>query len=158
VKARPEMFKREREEKKPEQEVNLAPKSEIYFEPHPPQLWLVKVPNFLMEQWKDCDEGTDLGNLEIRSIAGASPEVSLNLNTMHGVPSQYVVNYLPIKDAETQVFSEDASGEIKIEGTVAYKMDMKARDNDALSQTIIQRATELDKQQKKKKLNLALLM
>ncbi|GAA5816495.1 hypothetical protein MFLAVUS_010024 [Mucor flavus] len=90
------------------------------------KVWLVKVPSFLANKWKDIDEDNlNLGSVRIynRPPPGRTSAISLVLPEEPGssVPREYNISILPGEVQNKFVFSEDQNGVKSISGTVHHE-------------------------------------
>jgi len=82
------------------------------------RVWLVKLPEFLADEWKAKGPDQDLGKVQVTqnqiTIVTQSGE--------HLIPSQYVIQLQqPTPDNPMHIFSETPDGVLSMEGTVEYK-------------------------------------
>jgi len=93
------------------------------------KLWLVKVPNFVAEEWLKNAAGTELGKVKIQRREGANQaDVSLVLKTDTSIPKEY--DMAPITaPVPMEIFSETKDGLLAMEGLVQYRFEMKSNIN-----------------------------
>jgi transcription initiation factor TFIIF subunit beta len=93
------------------------------------KLWLVKVPNFVAEEWLKSPAGIELGKVKIHRREGANQaDVSLAIKTNATIPKEY--DMAPITSpVPMEIFSETKDGLLAMEGLVQYRFEMKSNIN-----------------------------
>ncbi|KAI9478359.1 MAG: transcription initiation factor IIF, beta subunit-domain-containing protein [Benjaminiella poitrasii] len=91
------------------------------------RVWLVKVPKFLAEKWRDIDEdNVNLGSIRIynKPPPGKTANIALVLpedESTPNLPKEYSVHVTPGQVTNKFVFTEDQNGGKSISGTVHHE-------------------------------------
>ncbi len=108
------------------------------------KLWLMKVPNFLMEHLKTVQErapGSTLG--QVRVDSSGAPD-TLELSAADGIPQSYRVRLEREAPVGMHVLSETSEGAPSIEGRIVRKGAFEAPMNTGYRRLIADRADDAD--------------
>ena len=98
------------------------------------KLWLMKVPNFLMEHWQACERPTDLGVVAEMESSDGKKSLSLRLSETAGHPADWPREFevsleaqpLPMHVFSRACDSQGASkGPVKFDGMVDRRGELK---------------------------------
>jgi hypothetical protein len=118
-------------------------------------VWLVKIPNYLVDAWIHAERGTELGTITIEhpntqregENASQPPIVEMSVIPLPGmrdnIPLQFSCGFQEQKTNEIAIFSEDVAGNITLEGQVKAKVDCKAKDTALLKKSVNAQATAI---------------